>query len=138
MKTINVIVERGNDNTFSAYMDCDTFDSGIALMGYGNTVEATKKDFYAAYEEAKQILKDKGQQVPEWKFEFRYDVSSFLDIYQGVLSKSGLEKITGIHQKQLWHYYSGRSKPKPQTVTKIQSSIYQFAEGLKKIQLVEQ
>jgi hypothetical protein len=79
METINVVVERGNDNTFNAYMDCETFDSGVALLGYGNTVEETIKDFYASYEEAKEILGREGKEAPQWEFEFKYDVSAFLD-----------------------------------------------------------
>lgn len=53
-----------------------------------------------------------------------------------MLSKSGLEAITGINQKQLWHYASGRSKPRKETIEKVAINIHQFAEELTKISFV--
>ena len=61
----------------------------------------------------------------ELEFDFHYDVCSFLGYYSGILSKSGksgLERVTCINQKQLWHYSSGNRYPKPATARKIQVS----------------
>jgi hypothetical protein len=55
--------------------------------------------------------------------DYNKDLSSFPNHYAGILSKSGLEKITGINQKQLWSYSSGRSKPNAKTTKKIQERI---------------
>jgi len=71
--------------------------------------------------------------MPELEFNIQHDVSSFLDYYSGILSKSGLEKITGINQKQLWHYSSGKRKPKRQTTLQIQNGLHRFAENLKEV-----
>ncbi|MDR0815603.1 MAG: DNA-binding protein [Bacteroidales bacterium] len=135
MKKVKVIVERGADNKFCAYMDCDELSFG--LIGSGNSVKDTIEDFYIAYHEAKEILRPKGKEVPELEFDFQYDICSFLDFYAGILSKSGLEKITGINQKQLWHYSSGGRKPKPATAKKIQESVYRFADDLKQVHFVD-
>jgi hypothetical protein len=78
-----------------------------------------------------------GKTAPELDFEIRYDVSSFLDYYSGILSKSGLEKITGINQKQLWHYSSGNRIPKQQTAKKIQEHIHHFADELKQVHFID-
>ena len=32
-------------------------------------------------------------------------------IYCGIFTKSGLERLTGINQKQLWHYANGKTSP---------------------------
>jgi hypothetical protein len=135
MKKVRVIVERGRDNRYSAYMDCNDFDFGLA--GFGNTARDAINDFYASYEQEKEMYRKEGREIPELTFDVRYDVSSFLDYYAGILSKSGLEKITGIHQKQLWHYSSGERVPKPQTAKKIQESLHNFADELKQVHFVD-
>jgi transcriptional regulator with XRE-family HTH domain len=50
-----------------------------------------------------------------------------------MLSKSGLEKITGINQKQLWHYASGLRKPSPATIHKIETGLHNFADAIKQV-----
>ena len=134
MKNVKVIVERGSDNRYSAYMDYYEFDFGLA--GFGNSAKEAITDFYKAYEEEKNMRIDEGKVIPDLKFDIHYDVCSFLDYYSDILSKSGLEKVTGINQKQLWHYSSGARHPKPATAKKIQDSLHRFADDLKQIQFV--
>jgi predicted RNase H-like HicB family nuclease len=135
MRKVNVIIERAKDNTYSAYTDCHDYDFG--LLGYGDTVKETIDDFYGVYNEFKEIYAEEGKDFPELEFDFQYDVASFLDYYTGMLSKSGLEKITGINQKQLWQYASGVRRPKPATTRKIQESLYHFADELKQVHFVD-
>ena len=135
MNKVKVIVERGKDGKYSAYMDCYDFDFGLA--GFGNTAKEAITDFYASYEEEKAMSQKEGKTVPELEFNMQYDVCSFLDFYAGILSKSGLEKITGINQKQLWHYSSGTRVPKQQTARKIQERLHHFANDLKQVHFVD-
>ena len=134
MKKVKVIVERGNDDRYSAYMD--NYDFNFGLAGFGNSAKAAIDDFYEAFEEEKAMSTNEGKAIPDLEFEISYDVCSFLDFYGGILSKSGLEKVTGINQKQLWHYSSGKRHPKPETVKKIQERLHRFAEDLKQVQFV--
>ena len=134
MKAI-VIIERGTDGFYSAYMDDDRFDFG--LNGQGNTVLEAKDDFLKALQEIREMKLDEGTVMPNLEFEFEYDVDSFLNYYSGVLSKSGLEKITGINQKQLWHYASGKRKPTKQTILKIQNGLHNFAKDLMQVHFVD-
>jgi len=64
------------------------------------------------------------------------DVTSFLDYYAGILSKSGIEKITGVNQKQLWHYASGLRKPTLKTSLRIQENLHRFADDLKQVRFI--
>jgi len=50
----------------------------------------------------------------ECEFVFEYDVASFLNYYSHLLTLSGLERITGINQRQLGHYVQGRTRPRPE------------------------
>ncbi|MDR3341165.1 MAG: DNA-binding protein [Candidatus Symbiothrix sp.] len=135
MKTVKVIVERGKDGMFSANMDYYDFDFG--LSGFGNTSKEALQDFYECYEEAKKMCSAEGKNPPELAFEIEYDVSSFLNYYSGILSKSGLEKITGISQKQLWHYSSGTKRPTPKTREKIQTGLRSFAKDLSQVSFID-
>ena len=134
MKKIKVIVERGSDNKYSAYMDYYDFDFGLA--GFGNSAKEAIEDFYRSYEEEKIMCFNERKVIPELEFDIHYDVCSFLDYYSGILSKSGLEKVTGINQKQLWHYSSGNRHPKPNTAKKIQESLHRFADDLRQVKFV--
>jgi len=131
MKKVKVIVERGSDNRYSAYMDYYECDFGLA--GFGNSAKEAIEDFYLAYEEEKNMCLNERKVMPELEFDFHYDVCSFLDYYSGILSKSGLERVTGINQKQLWHYSSGNRHPKPATARKIQENLHRFADDLKQV-----
>ena len=133
MKT-KVIIERGTDGLYSFYMDNDSLD--FALNGQGNTVEEARKEFLLTYQEIKEMYQEEGKTVPELNFEYEYDVASFLNYYNGILSKSGLEKITGINQKQLWHYSSGKRKPSRETVMKIQDGLTRFAKDIEQVHFI--
>ena len=131
---VKVIIEKGKDNRFSAYMDYYELDFG--LSGFGKTAQEAIRDFYECYEEAKNMQSREGKIAPELEFEFQYDLNSFLDYYSGILSKSGLEKITGVNQKQLWHYSSGKRHPRIETAKKIQERIHRFADDLRQVEFV--
>jgi hypothetical protein len=69
--------------------------------------------------------------------DYNRDLGAFLNHYAGILSKSGLEKITGVNQKQLWHYSSGGRRPSMETAKKVQESIYSFADELKQVHFID-
>lgn len=61
---------------------------------------------------------------------YKFDVQALLEYYRGIFSFAALEHITGINQKQLAHYASGRSKPRPQQAEKISAGLHQLANEL--------
>ena len=129
---MKVIVECGKDGKYSAFMDC--YDYNFGLAGFGDTAKEAIADFYNCVEEEKAMCEKEGKTMPDLKFEIQYDVTSFLNYYAGILTKSGLEKITGINQKQLWHYASGRRRPTRQTTLRIQNNLHSFAQTLNQVQ----
>jgi len=135
MEKVKVIVECGKDGKFSAFMDCYDYDFGLA--GFGSTAKEAIADFYVCVEEEKAMCQKEGKTMPKLEFEIQYDVTSFLSYYSGILSKSGLEKITGINQKQLWHYASGKRRPTRQTTLKIQKNLHVFAENLREVHFID-
>jgi hypothetical protein len=134
MKTIEAIVERAKDGTFSVYCINEMFN------GMGNTAEAAKADMRQQMVFFKKSAIDDNFSYPDFldgDFEivYRFDTQSLLAYYSGILSLSGLEKITGIHQKQLWNYLHGKSKPRKVQVEKIEKGLQALGSELITISL---
>ena len=129
MKTLTVVVEQ-SDNNYSAYID------GVdGIVASGNTVSEIKENMYAAIEALREDCQEFGGEFPqelegEFDLVFKMDVRSVLDFYSGIFTKSGLERITGINQKQLWHYASGNRKPRPEQTLKLERALHKLGAEL--------
>lgn len=127
MKALTVIIERSSDS-FSGYaLNID------GIYAQADTVEEVKNQILESIEITKEISPNK---IPkEYDINFRMDVASLLSYYKGILTNSGLEKLTGINQKQFNHYASGIRNPKPEQRHKIEESLHKFAKELLQIDL---
>ena len=135
MKTVDVIIERGSDGTFDANMETYS-DLEFGLLGQGKTVEEAKADLMNSYNEIKEIFAEQGKEVEDLRFEFKYDIPSFLQYYAFAFTLAGVERITGVSQGQLSHYINGVRKPSAKTAIKIQERIHEFAKSLSQVRFV--
>ena len=128
MERMNVIIKREENGMF---LDAPQHEYNVGLHGYGKTVKA-------AIDDLKQVCAEARDYCPELptdiEFNVLYEVPSFLQEYAGLFSLAGLEKITGIHQKQLGHYLNGNKRPRPETTLRIATSLAQFRERLDQVQ----
>lgn len=129
MKTIEAIIERAKDGFYGVRCVSEMFTGG------GNSAEEAKKDMMEQMEFYKQTAIEDGFEYPAFLNEpfevvYKFDTESLLEYYSGILSLSGLEKITGIHQKQLWSYLHGKSKPRKAQVEKIENGLHRFGNEL--------
>lgn len=62
--------------------------------------------------------------------------TTFINYYSRIFTKAALSRITGINERQLWHYAAGVHKPRKQQLEKIQNGINALAEELAAIDLV--
>lgn len=129
MEKINVIIERGTDGIYTAVPQ---HEYGVGFFGSGKTVEEAIQDLQNSHAEAKEILPE----LPDFEYEVKYDVASFLQLFGKKMSLTGLQTITGINRKQLSHYVTGHSKPSAATIKKIESGINQFREELSRVTFV--
>ncbi|MBR6131164.1 MAG: helix-turn-helix transcriptional regulator [Bacteroidales bacterium] len=129
MEKITVIIERNNDGSFTAIPQ---HKHKIGFIGTGNTIDAVKRDLADSYSEAKELMPS----LPEMEFEYKFDTASFLQYINGKLSLADLQTITGINRHQLSHYATGKSRPSPKTVQRIQNGILKFSEELRRVCLV--
>lgn len=79
--------------------------------------------------------KEDGDKYPEvfdeeYKLIYKFNVGALLEYYRGIFSFSALQTITGINQKQLCHYASGISKPRPKQAAKIAEGLHRLAKDL--------
>ena len=129
MRNVKVIIERAEAN-FSAYIEGI---DGIAVTG--KSIDEIKKSMLEAIDEYIASCDELGLDIPrelQGKYEigFELDIQSLLTIYEGIFTKSGLEKLTGINQKQLWHYAKGKSKPRQAQKQRIESALHQLGNEL--------
>ncbi len=134
MKTIEATIERGNDGTFSVYCNDEMF------TGMGDTAENAKKDMLRQMDIFKKTAIEEGFSYPDilngdFEIVYKFDTESLLEYYSGILSLSGLEKITGIHQKQLWNYLHRKSKPRKAQIEKIEKGLHALGSELISISL---
>lgn len=132
MEKIIMIIEKSKD-FFDAYSDnCD------GIYAAGDSIDAVKADAYQAIEGIKRNLPEerwpeqiKGDFEIVWKF----DVPSFLEYYGGIMSLAGMEKMTGINQKQLSNYLNRRAVPRQKQADRIITGMHKFARELLSITL---
>ena len=134
MTTLHAVIEWADTN-YSAYVEELT-----GVGGVGDTLDEVKKSLEEGLVVLKEACIEYGDPVPEelqdeYKIVFRMDTKSFLQMYCKVFTKSALERMTGINQKQLWHYANGLSKPRPAQVKKIETALHRLGEELISLEL---
>ena len=122
-----------SSDCFGAYSEnCE------GIYASGNSVEECKKDVLTAIKLIKETLPE--EQWPDiikkdFKIIWHYDIQSLLMYYGSLMSIAGIERITGINQKQLWHYASGNRNPRPEQKIKIETALHKLGEDLLSINL---
>ena len=134
MSKIEATVSRANDGFYSIYCNNEMFSGG------GNTPEEAKTDMLEQMYFYKKTAIEEGLTYPKFldeKIEIvcKFDVESLLQYYSGILSLSGMERITGIHQKQLWSYLHGKSKPRKPQVAKIENAFHRLGNEFLSVSL---
>ena len=114
--------------------------NGEGIYGAGDSIKDCQDDVLKSIEEIKQTLPpDEWPDIlkEEYDIEWHFDVQTLLLHYGALMSLSGLERITGINQKQLWAYMNGRSKPRRKQVDRIENSIRIFGGELSRVHLLK-
>ena len=133
MTTIEAIIERAKDGTFTVYCKDEIFS------GAGETIQAAKKDMARQMQFYRETAIDEGFKYPafldeEYEIHYTVDAPSLMAYYvnSGIFSLAGLEKVTGVNQKQLWSYLNG-TKPRKAQADRIRSGLRSLNEDLSAI-----
>ena len=134
MKKVKAIISRSSDGFYSIHCVDEMFSGG------GNSPQEAKNDMLEQMQFFKETAQNERLEYPgfldeKFELEYEFDVQSLLEYYSGILSLSGLEKITGIHQKQLWAYLNNKSKPRRRQVERIRKGLHDLGKELTAISL---
>jgi predicted RNase H-like HicB family nuclease len=133
MKTILVKIERNKDG-FGVYAENEVF------TGMGDTLDKAIDNMVEGIKLYVETMKEAKIPYPaylngDYEFKFEYDMESMISYYAGIVGFSGLEKITGIHQKQLGSYAKGESAPRKEQSKRFVTGLHKFGVELNAISL---
>lgn len=115
---------------------CDLLPGWV--VAYTGSMEGFKKYVQESVDFWLEGRKEKGEPYPkifdgEYEIVYDFDIATLLDYFRGIFSFSALQTITGINQKQLCHYASGISKPRPRQTEKIKAGLRQLAKDIEMV-----
>lgn len=129
MKTIEVIVEYAGKN-LSAYIE------GVPIITVGNNLKELENNMREAIKLYMEDNPNPCEQLKgDYELKFRIDTATFINYYSDIFTKAALSRITGINERQLWHYAAGIHKPRKKQAEKIQNGIKSLTKELEAIHL---
>lgn len=134
MKKIEATVTRAKDGFFNVYCNGEMFSGG------GDSLEAAEVDMIEQMHFYKETAMEDHFDYPtflddDFEVVYKFDTASLLEYYSGILSLSGLERLTGIHQKQLWNYLHHKSAPRRKQIERIEQALHRFGSELQSVSL---
>jgi len=132
MEKVLVTVEL-TDNNYAAYLE-----KLPGCVSTGKTFEELKKNIAEAVEFHIEGMLEDGDELPfdkQYELAYKFDVESLLMHYNGILTNSSLERLTGINQRQLQRYSSGRSKPREFQSLRIKTGLHRLGKELLAVEL---
>lgn len=130
MKTVEVVVEHAGKN-LSAYIE------GAPVITVGSDMQEIETNMKEAID---LYLEDNMNPCEalsgEFELKFKIDVATFINYYSTIFTKAALSRITGINERQLWHYAAGVHKPRKKQLERIQKGIQSLTKELSAIHLL--
>jgi peroxiredoxin len=120
------------------YRDDDHFK--LLVIGREHTREELEK-FVRENHFTFPVVPDSGRKIfslfapQEIPRSYLIDKTGIMWYYNGIITRSALSRLTGMNERQLGHYATGHSKPRPAQVKKIESALHQPGQELISITL---
>ena len=107
----------------------------LGCVSTATTLSDMKKNIKEAIEFHVESSLADGDPIPEvfqvqYELEFKLSIEALLNAYSDVFTKAALSRITGINQRQLWHYASGMRKPRPIQRKRIEDGLHRLGNEL--------
>ena len=71
----------------------------------------------------------------EFNLTYKMDLASLFEWFSGILTKSGVSRITGLNQSLISQYVSGIKKPSSKQTKKIEQALHNLGQELLEIEL---
>lgn len=121
---VTALIERNNNNYYQISSDDELGCHGLG--GYGYSVAEAKQDFLKSIEEAKEMILEETNELPESlsniEIDFRYDLPSFFNYFDWI-NVSAFAKKSGINESKMRAYKSGLASASEKTMSRIYSTI---------------
>ncbi len=134
MNKLQVIVEYAEDN-LSAYI------TDLPIVAVGKDLNEIKRNITDAIQVYMESCAQLGVNpspllADEYELSFVIDATTFINYYSNIFTKAALSRITGINERQLWHYAAGLHKPRKRQLERIQRGVQSLTEELSSICLL--
>ncbi len=134
MEKVIVTVEL-SDNNYAAFIE-----ELPGCISTGKTFRELKLYMSEAVRDHVEISLEYGDEISnlfrgEYELVFRFDAQSLLKHYRGIFTNAALQRMTGINQRQLQHYASGISRPRPEQARRIETALHHLGEELMSVEL---
>jgi predicted RNase H-like HicB family nuclease len=106
----------------------------------GDTLENIKKNIAEAIQFHVESSLEHNDPIPEvfkgeYDIEFKLSTEALLNAYSNIFTKAALSRITGINERQLWHYAAGVKKPRKKQTERIEEGLHQLGKQLLSVHL---
>jgi predicted RNase H-like HicB family nuclease len=114
---------------------CAHAPSLLGCVSTAASLDEMKKNIKEAIEFHIETCLDNSEPIPEvfkgtYQLEFKLSIEALLNAYSGIFTKSALSRITGINERQLWHYAAGMRKPRPAQRRRIEDGLHRLGTEL--------
>ena len=130
-----VILEKTSNGGYSAYLP------GLpGCISTGDSIADIKVNIREAINFHIEGMRIEKFQIPEefdgeFDLTFKMDVASLFEWFSGILTKSGVSKITGMNQSLISQYVSGIKTPSRKQTKKIEHALHNLGHELLEIEL---
>ena len=112
----------------------------LGCVSTGDTLENTKKYIAEAIQFHVESSLEYNDPIPEvfkgeYQLVFKMSTEALLNAYSNIFTKAALSRITGINERQLWHYAAGVKKPRTKQVERIEEGLHKLGQQLLSVHL---
>jgi predicted RNase H-like HicB family nuclease len=112
----------------------------LGCVSTGDTLDSIKKNISEAIQFHIESSLEHNDPIPEvfkgeYELEFKLSTEALLNAYSNVFTKAALSRITGINERQLWHYAAGVKKPRKKQTTRIEEGLHKLGKQLLSVHL---
>ena len=106
----------------------------------GNSLSELEGNMKDAIRGHLEVSKEFGDVIPnefegEYELEYHLSVEALINHYSSIFTKAALSRITGINERQLWHYAAGVRKPRPAQRKRIEEGLHNLGKELMSLSL---
>ncbi len=130
-----MILEKTSEEGYSAYLP-----NLPGCISTGNSLLDIKESIQDAVIFHIEGMKEECLEIPEafqrdYELIYKIDIPALFDWFSGVLTKSGISRLTGMNQSLISQYASGIKRPSSKQTRKIENALHRLGQELLEIEL---